>query len=307
MSKKKRDYYEVLGIPKNATEQDIKKAFRSLAMKYHPDRNKANDAEEKFKEINEAYEVLSDSQKRSQYDRFGHQAFSQGQSSGFGNFHFEGFDNFEQFDFGDIFSSFFGGAFGQQSKRPVKGGDIKDVISINFENAIFGLKIKQKYYKWIDGKRSYVEVEIPIPAGINDGQPIVVKGFGQRGINGGPNGDLYVFVKIKPHEHYRRDNNDIHLEIPVSVFDLINEKVIEVPTPYGMEKVHLKSNYDSNTIIKIKNKGVPYLKNNNYNGNFIIHLKLHVPHISSKDLKLLKEITKHFNDPKLEKFYSDFK
>lgn len=147
MSKKKRDYYEVLGIPKNATEQDIKKAFRQLAMKYHPDKNKAPDAEAKFKEINEAYEVLSDKEKRQKYDQFGHQAFSQQGEQGFGGFHFEGFDGFGNVDLGDIFSQFFGGAFGQRSRRPRKGNDIQAQIKIDFTDAVFGKEIRQKMAK----------------------------------------------------------------------------------------------------------------------------------------------------------------
>ena len=147
MSKKKRDYYEVLGIPKHATEQEIKKAFRQLAMKYHPDKNKATDAEDKFKEINEAYEVLSDHQKRAQYDKFGHQAFGQQGAQGFGGFHFEGFDGFGDIDLGDIFSQFFGGSFGKGAKRPRKGADIQAQITIDFKDAIFGKKIKQKLDK----------------------------------------------------------------------------------------------------------------------------------------------------------------
>ena len=148
MSKKQRDYYEILGISKNASEQEIKKAFRTLAMKYHPDRNKAPDAEEKFKEINAAYEVLSNPEKRKQYDQFGHAAFNQGQGQGdFGNFHFEGFEGFGNFDFEDIFSSFFNGGFGNRSKQPRKGSDVQAQIMINFEDAIFGKKLQEKLEK----------------------------------------------------------------------------------------------------------------------------------------------------------------
>ncbi len=305
MSKKKRDYYEVLGIPKSATEQDIKKAFRQLAMKYHPDKNKASDAEDKFKEINEAYEVLSDKQKRIQYDQFGHNVFNQ-QQGGFSSsgFNFEGFNGFGDIDLGDIFSQFFGGSFGG-SKRPSKGGDIQAQITIEFKDAIFGKKIKQKLDKWVREQKTIVETEIKIPAGINDGQSILVEGYGQRGHNGGPNGDLYLVVRIRPHRYYKRENNNIYLEIPISVFDLMNEKIIEIPTPYGLEKVRLKSSYTSSSKIYLAKKGFPSIRNNSI-GDLIVNLNLYIPSLTSKETRQINEITESIKNNTYDKFLKHF-
>lgn len=305
MSKKKRDYYEVLGIPKHATEQDIKKAFRQLAMKYHPDRNKSHDAEEKFKEINEAYEILSDKNKRQKYDQFGHNAFGQQGASSASGFHFEGFNGFDGVDLGDIFSQFFGGSFGRRSKMPRKGSDLQAQIKINFEDAIFGKEIRQKLSKWVNGRRTSVETTIKIPAGINDGQPVIVKDFGEQGINGGPNGDLYLVVHINQHKHFKRDNYNIHLEIPVSVFDLINEKTIEVPTPYGREKITLKSSYDSKTTVSLAKKGFPSLRHH-FTGDLIVHFKIFIPRLHRNEKHQITQLTENIESSEYDRFLKDF-
>lgn len=305
MSKKKRDYYEVLGIPKNATEQDIKKAFRQLAMKYHPDRNKSHDAEEKFKEINEAYEILSDKEKRQKYDQFGHKAFGQHGDPEFGNFHFEGFDGFGNVDLGDIFSQFFGGSFRKRAKMPRKGSDVQAQIKIDFKDAIFGKEIRQKLAKWVNGRRTNVETTIKIPPGINDGQAIIVKDFGDQGINGGPNGDLYLVVNINAHKHFKRDNYNIHLEVPVSAFDLINEKTIEVPTPYGKEKISLKSSYDSNTTIALSKKGFPSLRHH-FTGDLIVHFKIFIPRLHRNEIRQINEWSANIENSEYERFMRDF-
>lgn len=229
MSKTKRDYYEVLGVPKTASEQEIKKAFRKLAMEYHPDRNKNAGAEEKFKEINEAYEVLSDPQKREKYDKFGHSAFD-GSQGGFSG----GFQGFEEFNFGsfggfeDIFSSFFGGG---NSNKPRKGQDFQSQIAISFEESLVGKVLNQKLDMYEGDKKVKKDVEIKIPAGIKNGQSIALRGYGGQGRNGGPNGDMFIQVVVHEHKRFVREGNDIHLEMPISAFDIISQKELEVPTP----------------------------------------------------------------------------
>jgi molecular chaperone DnaJ len=301
----KRDYYEVLGITKSADAKEIKKAFRRLAMQYHPDRSKASDAEDKFKEINEAYEVLSNPEKRSVYDQYGHEGLNtNGAPGGFGGF--QGFGGF-----GDIFSDLFGGNNRGRSNGPMQGRDYQSEISINFLNSILGISIVRNLPKYevcntchgtkaqsssdiircdkcngsgqvtrimstpfgkiqqkslcskCEGKGSYIkhkcktcsgegivvtkkEVEIEIPAGINQGQIIVVEGFGGPGTNGGRNGDLHLVIDVIPHNHFTRDENNIHLKLPVSIKDVIIGATINVPTPYGDKQIKISKRNKNN-------------------------------------------------------------
>lgn len=299
----KRDYYEVLGIDRSANEQEIKKAFRKLAMKYHPDRNKEADAEDKFKEINEAYEVLSNPESRQKYDQFGHAAFENGGQGGFGGF--QGFESFGGFsDFGDLFSSFFNG--GRRSNAPRKGGDYQMELVISFEDSIFGTKITEKLDKFVNGHSVKKETEISIPAGIQDGQSIALRGFGAQGINGGENGDLYIIVRVRDHKHYVRRGNDLHLEVPVSVIDLINESEIEIPTPYGIEKIKMKESYTSNDKVTIPGKGVVSLRRGVY-GDLIVHFKMYMPKTNHKEKEKLNKIFEKVKDKTKDKWLKDFK
>lgn len=280
----KRDYYEVLGVNKSSTQSEIKKAYRKLAMKYHPDKNKEHDAEDKFKEINEAYEVLSDEQKRKQYDQFGHGAFN-GQGQGFG-----GFGGFEGFgDINDIFNSFFGGH--SRSNRPRQGDDYQMRTNVTFEESVFGKTIEQNLEKVSDGKKETVKTEITIPAGINDGQQIILRGYGGEGYNGGPNGDLYIFVYVKQHQVYKRMGNDIVIDMPVSIFDVMAENTISVKTPYGDELIHLTNTTESGDVFTIKGKGFPSV-HGRYTGNFLVRVKLEIPKMNAKErAKVLKAST----------------
>lgn len=365
---KKRDYYEVLGITKNATEKEIKTAYRKLAMKFHPDKNKDADAESKFKEINEAYEVLSDSQKRSQYDQFGHDAFGQyGGSQGFsGGFDFS--DIFSNFSGGfDGFESFFGGRSSSKSSRKRRGSDKEAYIKISFEDSILGKKIIQKIKKYenctlchgvgtenpsdvitcstcrgsgyilktiksffgngqtqvtcstchgagksfkklcskCNGKKGVwinKETQINIPEGIQHGQSIVLKGYGEEGINGGEPGDLFVVVEVDKHKYYSRKNNDIYIEIPVSIRDIINESAIEVPSPKGWQILKLKSTYKSGDTITIKGGGSKDPFSSEF-GNLKITINLFIPKIKKSDLENLKNILDNTEDST----YKDFK
>lgn len=297
----KRDYYEVLGVSKNATQQDIKKAFRKKAMQYHPDRNKEADAEAKFKEVNEANEVLSDKNKRAQYDQFGHSAFENG--GGFqGAGGFSGFGGFE--DLNDIFSSFFGG--GARGNRPRKGADLHAEISITFEESIFGKTITEKLDKWVNGTKVKKEAEIKIPAGIGSGMSVLVRGFGEQGINGGPTGDLYLRVYVKEHKQYHRDGDDIHLYMPVSFLDIMNENDIDVPTPYGEVTIALKEKYRAGTIIRLSGKGFPGVRGG-YRGDLKIHLDVYVPKMNAKEKNAVNKATKTVKDKTMSKWLKDFK
>ena len=339
----KRDYYEVLGIAKGASKDEIKSAYRKLAKQYHPDINKSPDAPEKFKEVQEAYDVLYDDQKRAQYDQFGFAAFEQGGSQGgpFG----QGFSSggFGDVDLGDIFSSFFGGGRRRQqaSSSPQKGEDAITRVRISFMDAVLGTKItipvhydepcshchgtgaesdssistcpycggrgtvaaqQRTIFGIVETEQEcphchgrgkvvrdpchvchgegYAKVKkdlsVNIPAGINAGQQIRVSGKGGRGHNGGPNGDLYVEVLVAPHSEFRRDGNDIHLDVPLSFVDCALGCTIEVPTVYGDVSVKIPEGTQPDQILKIKEHGIKDLRTQRP-GNQYIHIKVTTP------------------------------
>ena len=293
----KRDYYEILGISKSASQQEIKKAFRKKAMQYHPDRNKGTGAEEKFKEINEANEILSDETKRAQYDQFGHAAFQNGGGQG-------GFGGFEGFDINDIFSQFFGG--GRSRNAPTKGDDYQMRINISFMESVNGKTVVQKMDKYVDGELVKKEVEIQIPEGIKDGMSVLVRDFGGQGRNGGPNGDLYIRVNVKSHHSFIRDGYDVHLNVPISIFDIISESVIKIPTLYGVEEIRLNSKMKSNEVITIPRKGFKAIRQN-YIGDLKLHLVFFVPKMSPKESSELSAFGRKSKDKTQEKWLKKFK
>ncbi len=352
----KRDYYEVLGISKNATEDEIKKAYRSLAKKYHPDVNKAKDAEEKFKEINEAYEVLSDPQKKATYDQFGFagmDGFSQGGTYG-------GFGGFE--DINDIFSSFFGGSpFGssysssRRSNAPRQGDDRLQRVTIDFLEACFGKDLEfdidvdetckacngsgaaspsdittcstcggsgsvirqqrtplgvmqtqsvcpdcqgtgkkiKKICPECRGKgynRRKTTITTHIPAGISDGQRIRVAGKGERGYNGGPNGDLYLEVRIRPDKQFERDGKNILLEIAVTAVDATIGTKMDIPTIYGDVSMKIPAGTQEGTVMRLKEKGVPDIRGGKPGDQLcIVHIEVDKK-LSAKEKELYKEL-----------------
>ena len=299
MSSKKRDYYEVLGLSKNSDEKEIKTAYRKLSMKLHPDRNKAPDAEEKFKEVQEAYEILSNPESRSKYDKFGHAAFDPNSHQG------GGFGGFDGVDLGDIFSQFFGGGFGRASNRPMKGQDGQAQISISFIESYQGKKITEKLEKWDGEKRTRIETEIEMPAGIADGQQVILRGYGGRGRNGGPSGDLYLVVRVLPHRFFIRDGKNINIQIPVSAFDILIEKEIDIPTPSGLQKIKLKKSYDSQSKIVISRKGFPGL-GGTHTGDLVVFLKIYMPEIDKKNIPVIEKMNKNSKKNEYEKFMKDF-
>ena len=368
MSNKKRDYYEVLGVSKSATDAEIKKAYRKLAKQYHPDMNKADDAVEKFKEVQEAYEILSDPQKRAGYDQFGHSA----QESPFG----QGFGGFEG-DLGDIFSSFFGSGFGssgrRQSNRPQKGQDRFMQMRIDFMEAIFGknenitltvdelcsqclgsgaqskddIKVCEtcrgtgqvtqaqqtpfgmfqqtavcptcrgsgKQITHVCSKckgegyeRKRQSVEVKIPAGINTGQQLRVANKGERGINGGNNGDLYIEIVVSPHKYFQRLGKDIHIDVPISAVDATLGCQVDVPTVYGDVSLTIPAGTQFGTKLRLKGKGVPDLNSSN-KGDQIVEVKIEIDKKLNKETKDLYEKLKTMTgkDTVFNRFKNAFK
>lgn len=316
----KKDYYEVLGLSKTASDAEIKSAFRRLAKEYHPDVNKDPKAEEKFKEIQEAYAVLSDPTKRSQYDQFGHEAFSGGQG-GMGGFGSAGFD-FSGFDFNDIFSDIFGSSFGfggrSSGNRRQKGQDVGIKMHLTFEEAVFG--IEKTIHLDVDDKcsecdglgghgekrcerchgsgtitseqrtilgtyltkttcptcggkgetydhtcskchgkgriRSNKEILVKIPAGVDEESQLRLTGKGEAGQNGGPNGDVYIEFSIDDHPLYTREDDNIYLELPITVSEAILGAKKEVPTLYGPVILTIPAGTQSGIKLQLKDKGV---------------------------------------------------
>lgn len=365
----KRDYYEVLGVSKGASDDDIKKAYRKMAKKYHPDLNPGDkSAEANFKEVNEAYEVLSDKQKRSQYDQFGHAGVDPSYAGGGGGNPFAGgFD----MDFGDIFSSFFGGGFGGRSRRanpnaPRRGSDIETVINISFEEAAKGCKKEVTYDhvssckecggsgaakgtspktcpkchgtgqttttqrtpfgmmqsshtcdscrgsgKVIDkpckacsgtGKtRKTSHVEINIPAGIDDDQILNVSGHGNAGINGGSNGDLHVYISVRPHPLFTRKGYDVWCEIPITFVQAALGAEIEVPTLYGNVKYNIHEGTQPGDVFKLRGKGIEHIRTH-VKGDQYVKVVLEVPkNLSSSQKDILKNFDKTTNERNYQK------
>ena len=351
----KRDYYEVLGVDKNATEADIKKAYRSLAKKYHPDVNPGNqEAEAKFKEVNEAYEVLSDADKKAKYDQYGHAAFDPtsgagGGYGGFGGFGGGGFD----VDLGDIFGSFFGGGSRQRrSNGPQKGEDIELNVTIDFEQAVFGCKKNvsfQKYAKCAgcngsgsaDGKSEtcptcrgtgqkrvvqnlggmqfqstttcdqcrgtgkYIKtpcqkcrgagfervtknLTVDIPAGIDHGKGLVIRGAGNDGKNGGIAGDVYVIVSVRKSSTFKREGYNLYCDVPITIVEATLGADIEVPTLEGREKFTIPDGTQTGTTFTLRQKGVPIV-NSNKRGDLIFRVIVETPKgLSEKQKDLLR-------------------
>ena len=364
MAENKRDYYEVLGVAKTASADEIKKAYRGLAKKYHPDMNPGDkEAEAKFKEANEAYEVLSDEDKRKKYDQFGHAAFdpAAGGGSGFGGF--GGFDG--GFDFSDLFSSFFGGggSRGSQSTRnaPQRGEDILARVTITFEEAAFGCRkeisfarveackecgstgaakgTKPETCQTCKGRghvtvqqqtifgytqtqkacsgcrgtgkivktpcqncngKGFIKVnkklEVNIPAGIDNYQNIALRGQGSAGRNGGPNGDLIIEVRVKPHDFFTREGNDLYCEVPISFTEAALGAEIKIPVLGGShEKITIPEGTQSGKSFTLKGKGIADINNPKRQGNIIVTVNVETPKgLSSEQKKILRSFEESF-------------
>ena len=350
----KRDYYEVLGVDKSASPDEIKKAYRKLAKKYHPDLN-PNDkegAEAKFKEATEAYEVLSDSQKKQQYDQFGHAAFDQTAGGGYGGYG----GGFGDFDMGDIFSSFFGGGFGGQRQNPNAPRRGRD-IDLTFEEACFGAEreisinhlekcsecggtgaekgttpttcptcngtgqvrtvqrtplgnfqssrpcdtcggkgtINKNPCSHCGGNgnmRKNKKVRVKIPAGIDNGQQVYVRGEGDAGTNGGAAGDLILNVRVRNHKLFVRQGYDILCDYPISFVQATLGAEIQVPTIDGKVSYSIPEGTQSGTVFRLKGKGVQRL-NSTQRGDQYVTIKVEIPKGLSESQK---DLLRQFDD-----------
>lgn len=357
----KKDYYEVLGVNKNATDEEIKRSFRKLAKQYHPDVNKEAGAEAKFKEIGEAYAILSDSSKRAQYDQFGHQAFT----NGAGGAGYSGF-NVNDIDLGSIFEDFFGGSFGfnfggssrRNSARPQKGEDSLIKINLSFDEAVFGCKksislvlneecdkcsgkggFHEETCKTCGGKGRVISQQnslfgtfqtqttcpecrgegktfketcnncrgtghvkankdliITVPEGIDNGMQQRISGKGGAGYNGGSNGDIYIEYSVKEHDLFERDNEDIYLEVPLTIAEATLGTKKEIPTLNKPVRLEVKPGTQNMDKVKLKGQGI---KNVNSTGKGDMYVVFNVV-IPTKLTRQQKDLMKELSETELD-------
>lgn len=369
----KRDYYEVLGVSKGASDGEIKSAYRKLAKKYHPDANPGDtEAEAKFKEASEAYAVLSDSEKRQKYDQFGHAAFDGGAGGGAGGFDFGGFDF--GFDFGDLFGDLFGGGRSRgPSNGPMKGQNIRRQIRLTFEEACFGTEkeltldlqeecttcngsgakpgtnpetcgkcggqgqvtfTQQSLFGAVRsvqncpdcrGKGKIIKercpdchgsgyvtkrktISVSIPAGIDDGQSVRIRDKGNPGVNGGPRGDLLVQVFVSRHPIFQRQGNDIYSSAPISFAEAALGADVRIKTIDGEVEYTVKAGTQTDTRVRLRNKGVPSTRNPQLRGDHYVTLVVQVPtKLNSKQKELLRAFDDEMTGKKSDKSEEDGK
>ncbi len=299
-----RDYYAILGVNKKASDEEIKRAYRKMAMKYHPDRNpNKKEAEERFKEINEAYAVLSDKEKRKQYDTFGAEGFRQ---------RFTQEDIFRGFDFDEILSGLFGGrgrrefrfggrggfdsgdffsgqgGYQDTGRMPQKGEDILYELSISLEEAASGGEKRVSYRK--NGRVE--EVSVKIPKGIPTGKKLRLAGKGMEGRNGGPPGDLYLQISVRNHPIFTREGDDLVVEKEVSFSEAVLGTTVEVPTLEGKKRVKVPPGTQSHTKMRLKGLGLPRFQREG-RGDELVKVIVRVPkRVSEKSKKLIEELAR---------------
>jgi molecular chaperone DnaJ len=343
----KKDYYEVLGVSRDASEEELKKSYRKLAMKWHPDRNPDNpQAEDKFKEAKEAYEVLTDANKRAAYDQYGHAGVDPSAGAAGG----AGFGNFSE-TFGDIFGDIFGGGGGRQRSSVYRGADLRYNLEVALEEAARGtetriripalescgtckgsgakpgtqpttcsackgqgqVRMQQGFFsvqqtcpkcqgngKMItnpcgtcsgNGRiKQHKTLSVKIPAGVDEGDRIRLSGEGESGVNGGPSGDLYVSIQIKPHAVFQRDHNDLHCEMPVSFTAAALGGDIEIPTLDGYAKIKIPSETQSGKIFRLRGKGIKGVRSSSF-GDLLCHVVVETPvNLTARQKELLMEL-----------------
>ena len=375
MAENKRDYYEVLGVSKGASEEEIKKAYKKLARKYHPDMNPGDkEAEEKFKEVNEANEVLSDPEKKARYDQFGFAGVDPNYGAGAGGGAYGG--GFDFGDLGDIFGSFFGGGFGGGQRRnpnaPQRGESIRASVSVSFTEAAFGCEksvtlerseqcptckgngcasgttpeicpdchgtgtvqtrrqtpmgvfasngpcrkcggtgrlIHQPCpdCRGTGAVRKRKTIKVNIPAGIDHGQTISLRGQGNAGRNGGPAGDLLITVMVQPHELFRRDGVDVFCEAPITFAQAVLGAELEIPTIDGKVKYSIPEGTQTGTVFRLKGKGIPVL-NGRGRGDQYVTVTIETPRNLNKEQKeALRRFSETLGESNYEKRKSFFK
>ena len=375
MAQNKRDYYEVLGIQKGASEDEIKKAYKKLARKYHPDMNPGDkEAEEKFKEINEANEVLSDPTKKARYDQFGFAGVDPNYGAGGGGWG-DGAAGFDFGDLGDIFGSFFGGGFGGAQQRrngPQRGESIRMSVSVSFTEAAFGcdkdvtlerseqcpschgngcaegttpeicpecrgsgtVQVRRQTPMGVfattatctkcggSGKIIHQPcaechgngrvhkrrtVKVNIPAGIDNGQTISLRGQGHAGTNGGPNGDLLITVMVKPHGLFRRDGTSVFCEAPITFTQAVLGAELEIPTIDGKVKYTIPEGTQTGTVFRLRGKGIPVL-NGRGRGDQYVTVTIETPRNLNKEQKdALRKFSETLGEGNYEQQKSFFK
>ncbi len=301
------DYYKVLGLDKKASEADIKKAYRKLARKHHPDLNPDDKAaQEKFQQINEANEVLSDPKKRKKYDKYGkewqhadayeeaqkRQSASGGFGGGFGSGRQQqGSGNFSESEFSDFFESMFGGATGGSTRssgrgaRQYKGQDFNATLRLNLTDILSS----QKQTIDLGGKK----IRLTIPAGVEDGQTIKIKGYGSEGMNGGPKGDLYLTFQVFNNTTFQRIGDDLYKTEAIDLYKALLGGEIQVDTLSGMVKLKVKPETQNDTKVKLKGKGMPKYKKENQSGDLYITYKITLPeNLTDKEKDLLTQLSK---------------
>ena len=357
----KRDYYDILGVAKNASDDDIKKAYRKLAMKHHPDRNQgdgAKKAEEKFKEAKEAYEILSDAGKRAAYDQFGHAGVDPSMGGGRGGPGPEGFGGFAE-AFGDIFGDIFGGGGGGGRRgggqQVYRGADLSYAMEVTLEEAARGKETQIRIPSWescetchgsgakpgtsakacpschgagtVHLRQGFFSIqqtcphcrgsgkiipepcsacsgagrikrqktlEVKIPAGINEGMRIRSAGNGEPGTNGGPPGDLYIEIRVKPHEVFERDGDDLHCTVPVGLTTAALGGTVEVPTLDGKAEIELPEGTQHGKTFRLRGKGIKGIRSS-YPGDLYCHVGVETPvKLTEHQRKLLRELDESF-------------
>ncbi|WP_413667845.1 DnaJ C-terminal domain-containing protein [Mucilaginibacter sp. Mucisp86] len=301
------DYYKVLQLDKNASEKDIKNAYRKLARKYHPDLNPNDEeANKKFQQLNEANEVLSDPEKRKKYDKYGEnwqhgeayeqqsrqQAGNQGSGfggySGFGNADtFGGAEGFGSEDFSDFFQSMFGGAGGTRGSRQAKyrGQDYNASLSLNLRDILE----THKQTLTVNGKN----IRITIPAGVENGQTIKITGHGAPGVNGGPAGDLYIQFNVAPDTNFKRDGNNLYTTLKLDLYTAVLGGEITADTLNGKVKVKVKPETQNGAKVKLKGKGMPVYKKENEFGDLYLTYDIQTPtNLTEKQKQLFEELAK---------------
>lgn len=320
----KKDFYQTLGVAKSAPADEIKKAYRKLAMQYHPDKNQGNKkAEDKFKEISEAYEVLSDAEKRKNYDMFGHAGINgnpfaggpgaQQQGNPFGR---GGGNPFGNADINDLFGDIFGEAFGggarsrssqqqqQRTRHGGKGADLRYTLTITFEEAFSGCEKVISFVRQVGSREEAAKLSVTVPAGVKEGQRLKLSEEGDKPSNSTA-GDLYVIINLQEHLLFKREEADVMLDLPVKYTEAILGTEIEIPTLTGKAQIKIPAGTYSGQVLRLKGKGFPRIGGIG-SGDMLVRLLVDTPQkTNSRQKELLEELNRYVEETPLVKTYQE--